>query len=196
MIEKEDEMYKPIIKDMFDSTKGRIGSKKILAIMINQGYRTTSKRITRLMKEMGLECISRKKNKYYKHSPARRFRKNKLRREFTTDRPNKVWVSDITSMNLNYEPHYVCTVIDLYSRIILAYNIADNQRTSLVMKTFMDAYESRNSKKDLIFHSDQGLQYTSYDFRKQLKDIGVNQSFSETGCPHDNAVAESFFRSF
>lgn len=196
LIEKEDAMYKPIIKDIYDSTKGRIGAKKILSIMTNQGYRTTSKRITRLMKEMGIECISRKKNKHYNHSPSRRFCKNKLRREFTTDRPNKVWVSDITSINLNYEPYYLCTVIDLYSRKVIAYNIADNQETSLVMKTFMDAYELRNPKDELMFHSDQGLQYTSYAFRKRLRDFSIKQSFSEPGCPHDNSVAESFFRSF
>jgi len=188
LIEKEDEMYKPIIKDIFDSTKERVGAKKIQAIMRNQGYKTTSKRITRLMNEMGLVCISRKKNKHYNHSPARKFRKNKLRREFTTDKPNKVWVSDITSINLNYEPHYLCAVIDLYSRKVIAYNVADNQETSLVMKTFMDAYKSRNPKEDLMFHSDQGLQYTSYVFRKRLRDLGVKQSFSEPGCPHECAV--------
>lgn len=84
----------------------------------------------------------------------------------------------------------------MYSRKVIAYNIADNHETSLVMKTFMDAYESRNPNEDLTFHSDQGLQYTSYAFRKRLRDLGIQRSFSEPGCPHDNSVAESFFRSF
>ena len=196
MIEKEDAIYILVIKDIFDSTKGRLGAKKIRAIMLNQGYRITSKRITRLMNEMGLVCISRKKRPQYNHSPTRVLRKNKLKREFTTDRPNRVWVSDITSFNLNYQPHYMCAVIDLYSRKVISYNISDNQEKELVIQTFKDAFDVRRPKDALMFHSDQGLQYTSYAFRKQLRDKGVVQSFSNPGCPHDNAVAESFFRSF
>ena len=196
MIEKEDEIYKPIIKDIFDTSKGRLGAKKIHFIMSSNGYRTTSKRITRLMREMNLVCISRIKKPQYNHSPMRTLRKNKLKREFNTDRPNKVWVSDITIINLNYKPHYICTVIDLFSRKVIAYNISDNQETSLVLKTFKDAYEFRRPSKDIMFHSDQGLQYTSYEFRKKLRDLGVAQSFSNPGCPHDNAVAEAFFRTF
>ncbi len=196
MIQKEDEIYKPIIKGIYNSTKGRLGAKKIRAIMINQGYRITSKRITRIMGEEGLVCISRKKKPQHNHSPTRVLRKNRLKREFVTDRPNKVWVSDITSFNLNYQPHYLCAVIDLFSRKVISYNVSDNQEKELVMQTFKDAYDVRKPNDSLMFHSDQGLQYTSYAFRKQLRDKGVVQSFSNPGCPHDNAVAESFFRTF
>ena len=132
----------------------------------------------------------------YYHFLTRVLRKNKLKRRFTTDKPNKVWVSDIISFNLNYKPHYMCAVIDLYSRKVISYNISNKQETELVLQTFKDAYALRKPKDALMFHSDQGLQYTSYAFRKQLRDNGVMQSFSNPGYPHDNAVAESFFRSF
>ena len=196
MLEKEDKKYKEIINGIFNQSKGRLGAKKICAIMVRRGYRTTPKRVVRLMGEMKLVCISRKKKPQYNHSPKRKYRKNKLKREFVTDRPNKVWVSDITNINLNYEPYYLCTIIDLFSRKVIAYNISDNKETELVMQTFMEAYQSRNPNEDLMFHSDQGIQYTSYTFRKQLRNLKIDQSFSDPGCPHDNAVAESFFRTF
>lgn len=68
-------------------------------------------------------------------------------------------------------------------------------KTALVTKTLIDAYELRNPELGLVFHSDQGCQYHSYEFRWELKNRRIIQSFSNPGCPNDNAVAESFFRS-
>ena len=66
-------------------------------------------------------------------------------------------------------------------------------KTDLVMTTFLKAFESRNRPEGLTFHSDQGTQYTAYEFRKMLRELGVRQSLSNPGTPHDNAVAEAFF---
>ena len=86
-------------------------------------------------------------------------------------------------------------IMDLYSRKIIAYRISLNSSTKIVSYAFRQAYESRNQPKGLIFHSDQGAQYTSLAFRNLLLSCGVEQSFSNTGRPHDNAVAEAFFAS-
>ena len=194
MIEKEDEIHKPVINEIFDETKGRIGAKKVRFLMANKGYRTTAKRINRLMKEMELVCISRKKKAHYNLYPNMKYRKNVLKRDFHTDQPNKVWVSDITNINLNYVPQYLCVIIDLFCRKVITHRISDNQETGLIMQTFNKAMEFRNPGVGLIYQSDLCLQYTSFEFRKHLLELGIVQSFSNPGCPHDNAVAESFFR--
>ena len=194
VFEKEDEIYKPIVKEIFEDSKGRIGSKKIRAIMTARGYTISPERVSRLMKEMELVCVSTKKKVKYNFTPKSNFRNNTLKRQFNTERPNNIWVSDITALYVNYKPYYLCTIIDLYSRKVVSYSIANNQETPMVLDAFKNAYKKRGCPDELTFHSDQGGQYISYDFRKYLRDRRVKQSFSNPGSPHDNAVAESFFR--
>ncbi len=195
VFEREDELQKPIVKEIFNDSKGRIGSKKICAIMVAQGHSISPKRVSRLMKEMNLVCVSAKKKIKYNFTPKSNDKKNALKRQFDVDKPNSVWASDITVLYVNYKPYYMCVVIDLYSRKVIAYSIANNQETPMVLEAFKDAYKKRNKPDNLMFHSDQGSQYCSIAFRKYLKDRRVKQSFSNPGSPHDNAVVESFFRS-
>ena len=89
--------------------------------------------------------------------------------------------------------YYICVVLDLFSRRILSYSISDSINTALTLAAFDDAFQSRNSPQDLMFHSDQGAQYTSYIFRAHLKELHIKQSFSTPGTPYDNSVCESFF---
>lgn len=90
---------------------------------------------------------------------------------------------------------YLCVIIDLFSRKVIAYNISEDINTELTLTTFESAFINRGKPKELMFHSDQGVQYTSYMFRSFLRDNKVRQSFSTPGSPLDNAVAESFFSS-
>ena len=86
-----------------------------------------------------------------------------------------------------------CIVIDLFSRRVLSHKIGEEITSNLVWDTFEEAFERRKRPAGLTFHSDQGAQYTDFHFRKRLRQLGVNQSFSKPGTPLDNAVAESFF---
>lgn len=194
MIEKEDELFRPVIRKIFEDTQGRLGAKKIRVIMMTQGYTISPERINRLMKEMRLVCTSAQKGVRYNFAPKGRYYHNRLKREFQQDHPNQVWVSDITMLYANYERYYLCVIIDLFSRKIIAYEIDNNQEAPIVEKAFQSAYQVRNPPKGLLFHSDQGGQYTAYKFRKLLRTLKVKQSFSAPGCPYDNAVAEAFFR--
>ena len=92
------------------------------------------------------------------------------------------------------KPH-VCVILDLFSRKVVAHRVSPKNSTYLVTSTFRQAYQNRNEPQQLMFHSDQGPQYTSNTFRKLLRMNKVVQSFSKSGRPHDNAVAESFFAS-
>ena len=106
---------------------------------------------------------------------------------------------DVVGFPLYYTQYdkyfYVCVILDLFSRKVVAHRVSPKNSTYLVTSTFRQAYRNRNEPRQLMFHSDQGPQYTSNTFRKLLRMNKVVQSFSKSGRPHDNAVAESFFAS-
>ncbi len=135
--------------------------------------------------------------KYIRHHKRRKQEqkkfKNLLNRDFKQDKPNMVWVSDITYIRVASKFIFLCSVIDLFSRKVVAFGLSDKIDSMLTLSTFDRAYAERGKPKNLMFHSDQGIQYTSYLFREFLKENNVKQSYSHPGTPYDNAVCESFF---
>jgi len=117
---------------------------------------------------------------------------NYLNQNFNVPQPNQVWASDITYINLNASFAYLCVIMDLFSRKIIAWKLSLKIDTSLVKDTFIKAFYSQKPSTSLIFHSDRGSQYTSFIFRKLLDSFGIIQSFSKLSHPWDNAVVESF----
>ena len=115
---------------------------------------------------------------------------NKIKQNFTTDKPNLVWVNDITNVKVNGGFNYICVIIDLYSRKVISYSVRNKMDVNHVMDIFNKAFAAKNYPKNLIFHSDRGNQYTSKVFRKLLNRCNVIQSFSAKGYPYDNAVAD------
>ena len=120
--------------------------------------------------------------------------KNLLNRKFNPDEPNKIWASDITYLKVGSKWHYLCVIIDLFSRKVISWLLSDQPDADFVIRTFKKAYRSRNCPQGLLFHSDRGSQYTASAFRKLLDELNVVQSFSAKGCPFDNAVLEAFFK--
>ena len=92
--------------------------------------------------------------------------------------------------------YYICAILDLYARKVIAYKVSKHNSTQLTKSTFKIAYQNRQPSSNLLFHSDQGSNYTSNEFRKYLKSLNITQSFSRPGTPYDNSVIESFFGSF
>lgn len=119
---------------------------------------------------------------------------NKLQQRFDQKAPNLVWVSDITYLKAAGRWYYLCVIIDLFSRKVIAWDISSNINADLTIAVFKKAYAKRNSPQGLMFHSDQGTQYTAFEFRKLLDSSNTVQSFSKKGYPFDNAVAECFFK--
>ena len=149
------------------------------------------------MKKMDLKIKNKKPNRRDKDTtPKNIFHNNLLKRHFFQNKPNKVWVSDFTEIKIGEAKFYLCAILDLFSRKIVAYRVSIKLDSSLCLLTFKDAYQSRGEPKDLLFHSDRGSQYTSLAFMDTLKALGVRQSFSDVGNPYDNAVMESFFATF
>ncbi|MEG0385913.1 MAG: IS3 family transposase [Hydrogenoanaerobacterium sp.] len=193
-IQQMDELLKPAILQIFEECKGRMGAKKIRIKLMEQGFKISPERIVRLMDEMDLVCVTAPNAPRPVDVPSRPYRNNRLRQQFTQTQPNKVWVSDITLLKASDLCFYLCTIIDLFSRKVISYELSDSCEVDLVIATFKLAYDLRSSDESLLFHSDQGAQYTAYRFRKLLRISKIKQSFSKPGCPYDNAVAESFFR--
>ncbi len=191
----KDNEFKSLIKAVFEKSEGRMSASGIRYRLKIDGYRISSKRVKRLMDEIELVPISAKETKYY-YNPSSFGRKNKLKRRFNQTEPNKVWASDFTYIFIDKKQYYLCVVLDLFSRKVLAYNLSDQCNADLVLKPAKEAFEKRGKPESLMFHSDLGLQYTSYEFFKLLRKWDIDQSFSRPGNPLDNAVAESFFATY
>jgi putative transposase len=191
--EINDEKLKPLIRQIFHDSKNRFGRKPIHHKLAELGYKVSEKRIVRLMKEMGLSVAKPCYKAEHQKSLPRAYFRNLLARQFDQPQPNLIWVSDITYIKVLDQYYYICVVLDLFSRRILSYSISDSINTALTLAAFDDAFQSRNPPQDLLFHSDQGAQYTSYIFRAHLKELHIKQSFSTPGTPYDNSVCESFF---
>lgn len=183
------------VQQIFDDSQQRFGAEKIRAVLMQNGVQVSAKRISAIMQELDLRSIRTDVKKQYKKRQ-QYAKRNLLQREFTAQRPNQIWVSDITYFKINGYWVYLCIILNLYARRIVGHRVSRNASTNLVTTTFRNAYQERGKPSHLTFHSDRGKQYTSTAFTKLLQKNGVRQSFSASGRPHDNAVAETFFATF
>ena len=171
-----------------------IGAYKITHILSRDyGINISTGRVYRLMNSMDLPKPATRKPRKSKHSDNGEC-DNHLHQEFNQDAPNLVWASDFTYIKVNGKWYYLCIVMDLFSRKIIGWHISGNHDVNLTMTAFRKAYASRDVSYGLIFHSDQGSEYTAFAFRQLLDSCNVVQSFSKKGYPFDNACCESFFR--
>jgi len=118
---------------------------------------------------------------------------NVLDRNFHVKQQDRIWVGDITFITTRKGVLFLATVIDLYSRKVVGWSMSDKQNRHLVKDALMMAINSRKPKPGLIHHTDQGIQYSSGDYKALLEAHDMIQSMSRKGNCHDNAVAEGFF---
>lgn len=193
--DKRREEMREHIQTVFDESRQRFGANKIAAVLSERGIQTTPKYVAELMREMGIESVVINSKKEYKKHLRFAKKQNHLQRQFQASEPNRFWVSDVTCFKINDKYHYVCMILDLFSRKIVAYGMSPKNSTYLITSTFKHAFKERGNPQQLTFHSDRGAQYTSNALRKLLRVNKVVQSFSKSGSPYDNAVAEAFFAS-
>lgn len=181
------------IQEVFDENSQIFGARKIAAILRNKGVKVSDEMVRELMKDMGLVSIRQEAKKLYTDDIKRN--KNYLNQEFDPDSPNQVWVSDITYFKCNGKSYYICVIIDLYARKVIAYKAGKKNSTQLIKTTFRQAYENRQPSSSLIFHTDRGANYCSKTLNDYIKSLGITHSFSRPYVPYDNSVIESFFAS-
>jgi transposase InsO family protein len=183
------------VKKLHRQGRGSYGRPRLLARLREEGYAIGGNRLRRIMLEMGLSGRSGRKGRkretveQTKTPPA----PNLLKREFVVDSPNKVWTGDITEFRVGHAKLYLAVVIDLFSRTIVGWMIADHRRCVLVIDAMKNAVRRRKPAAHLIFHSDQGAQYKATRFIVMLRTLGIEQSMSRRGNCWDNAPTESFF---
>lgn len=189
------EILKVEIQRVYDETGQIYGSDKITALLKEQGFKTSEDTVRILMKELGLKSIRQQAKALYQKEK-QTFYKDKLKQNFFASKPNQIWVSDVTYFKTKSNAFSICVIMDLYSRMIVAYKIGTRNNTRLIKGTFKLAYESRKPADGLLFHSDRGSNYRAVAFTDYLKSLNVEQSFSRAHVPYDNSVVESFFANF
>ncbi len=186
------------VKAVHEESKGRYGVPRVHAQLRARGRRHSRKRVARLMRAQGLWGRAAKRwKKTTIPDPAAAARADRIRRDFAADasKLNTRWCGDITYIATWEGWLYLATVIDIASRRVVGYALADHLRTELVADALCNAVAARNPQPGVIFHSDRGCQYTSAAYAALTGDCQVELSVGRTGQCWDNALAESFFSS-
>lgn len=181
------------IREIFHLHKGRYGYRRITLALRNLGMLINRKKVQRLMQELNLKSKVRPKRYSSYRGQEGESVDNLLQRNFTADKPNQKWVTDVTEFNIKGQKVYLSPLIDLFSGDVVAYRITKSAHLSLVKDMFEEAISKLKNGEQPILHSDQGWQYRLPQIQKMLKNAGLNQSMSRKGNCLDNAAAESFF---
>lgn len=147
------------IQEIYDESNQIFGAAKIAAVMKSEGFKVSNEMVRTLMRDMGLVSIRQSAKKLYEDE-GRKY-KNHLNQEFDVNKPNEVWVSDVTYFKYGKNAYYICVIIDLFSRMVVGYKIGKTNSTQLVKSTFQIAYKVRQPDSSLIFHTDRGGNYSS-----------------------------------
>jgi putative transposase len=192
---QENEILSEQIKQIHESSRQTYGSPRIQAALVARGFKVGRQRVVRLMAKLGI-CASLKR-KFKATTDSKHnlpIAKNILDRNFTTIEPDRSWVADITYIWTAQGWLYLAVIIDLFSRRVVGWSMAEHMRTDLILTALEAALGQRiPSAAGLVFHSDRGSQYASSDYQSALQDAGITCSMSRRANCWDNAVAESFF---
>jgi transposase InsO family protein len=183
------------IKDIFTAHRARYGSIRIRQELLKQGYKSSVKRINRIMKDNKLVSLHTTKFKVVTTDSKHKLpiAENKLNRQFAAEKPNQVWVTDISYIKTVTGWLYLAVVLDLFSKQVVGYETSSRIDNSLALSALNKALYRRSPSHGLLFHSDRGVQFASHDFRDALKRANFTQSMSRKGNCWDNSPAESFF---
>lgn len=187
------ELLKLKIRALFDANNEEYGYRRIHQALVRGGERCCAELVRRLMRELGLQpCQPRP----WRHSLTEQDGQahdipDLVRRDFTAERPGQKMVGDITYIPTWQGWVYLATVIDCATRKIVGWAMDDNYKTPLIIAAIEMAARNLDLPEGAVFHSDRGSNYTSVNFAKALKRLGIRQSVGRTGICYDNALSES-----
>lgn len=196
----EDERLTAKLREVFEANYECYGYRRMHAALIRAGERVGRDQVVRLMRQAGLRGAKRR-GKDWKTTiadPTAQKRPDLVKRDFTASAPDRLWVGDFTYLRTWEGRVFFAFILDVYSRKIVGWQLARNMRTDLVLDALRMALATRAPGADfqLIHHTDQGSQYTSFDYGQELNDAKVLASMGSVGDAYDNAMAESFVDSF
>jgi putative transposase len=183
------------IRRVHRDTCGRYGSPRIHVELKAQGRGVSRGRIERLMRHHGIRAIMARPRWVRTTDSCHDLpiAPNLLERNFTATAPNRIWLTDITYIETDQGWLYLAAVMDLYSRRIVGWAMADHLRTELPLAALRMAISAQRPGAGLIHHSDRGVQYASADYRKLMRSADFQASMSRKADCYDNAPMESFF---
>ena len=189
---QHDAYYIGEIKRIWQDSKCRYGVRKVWQQMKADGVKVARCTVERLMKQYGMQGIWRGKGKITTNSRDDQKRADDLvNRNFNAHRPNQLWVADFTYVKTLSGWVYTAFIIDVFARAIVGWKVSDRMNTDMVMAALNQAIADRNNPKDVIHHSDRGVQYLSIRYTDKMADCGVIASVGTTGDSYDNALAET-----
>lgn len=182
------------IRKVYKASRHTYGSPRVTRALNKQGVKCGRNRVARLMRENGIAAKTRRKYKATtnsKHSYS--VADNLIKQNFTTDRPNRIWVADITYIPTDEGWLYLAAILDLFQRKIVGWAMDSTMTRQLALNALSQAVKLCRSPQGLIHHSDRGSQYASKEYQQALQGLGMISSMSRKGNCFDNACMESFF---
>ena len=171
------------------------GAHKLWKAARRAGHDVGRDQVARLMRAMQIEGISRRRRRVFTTiaDPDALRAPDLVKRNFTAERPNALWVSDLTYVPTRTGMAYVCFIVDAFSRRIVGWRVAANMRTDMVLDALEMARRSRGARRlvGLITHADAGSQFTSVRFTERLDELGARPSIGTVADSYDNALAET-----
>jgi putative transposase len=192
---KEDEQLKVRISEIHAASFGIYGAPRIHAELADAyGINIGKKRVARLMRELGIQGVSRRgKRKARKTAAEAPAAPDLVKREFTATRPDELWVADITYISTWEGWLFLAAIVDVFTKRCCGWSMRNDLTADLVVDALGMAVTLRRPEGETIHHSDRGSQYRSLAIGKTLKDSGIMASMGSKGDAYDNAAAESFF---
>ena len=192
---KADEQLWEHIERIYQASRRTYGSPRIHRALKAEGHRVGKKRVECMMRERGLKARSAKL--YHANPGSHAFFASIPNRQLDVmaDRPDRVWVGDITYLKVDRQWRYLAIVMDKYSRRIIGWSLGRRKDVSLTLASLNRAVFHRRPGPGVIFHTDRGIEYAGYGFRERLAQLGFVQSMNRPGELTDNAHLESFFHS-
>lgn len=190
---KRDQQLIPDIQRIWDENQQVYGARKVWLQLKRETINVARCTVERLMKHMGIQGVSRATASTYTtiNDDSQDKPQDKVNRQFIADRPNQLWVADITYVATWSGFVYVAFVIDVYSRYIIGWRVSRSLETPLVLDALEQAIWLRKPQKGLIHHSDHGSQYLSIRYTERLTEANIEASVGSVGDSFDNAMAET-----
>ena len=191
--DREDAEVTEAIREAHAASYGTYGAPRVHAELRAQGVRVGKKRVARLMRAAGITGVSRRRGpRTTVRVKGERRGPDPVERDFSADRPDALWVADVTYVPTGSGFLYLSVVLDAFSRRVVGRAMAGHLRTGLVLAA-LDMAVGQRDASGVVHHSDHGSQYTSVAFGARCKEAGVRPSLGSVGDCFDNAMCESFF---
>ena len=189
-----DAVMMPVLLALWVANRKVYGAHKLWKAALRAGHEIGRDQVARLMGELGIRGVSRRRRVFTtRPDPVATRAPDLVERDFTAQRPNALWVTDLTYVPTRSAMAYVCFIVDAFSRMIVGWRVASNMRTDMVLDALEMARRSRGGRRlvGLVAHSDAGSQFTSVRFTERLDEIGARPSIGTIADSFDNALAET-----